>query len=228
VACLVLGLSVRRARWHELAVLGLLALLAGSALRHVGWFAAALPIILPRLLAEWLPRRDAPAGLPAVNAILVGLAALLVIALQPGVLLERARIGLLPTARKDDPGAGLLTDEHPLLLAERLKRDPPPGRLFHEQRLGGLVQLYLTAPGRPTPVAFVDQRMDLIPESVWEQYFAISAAEDWERRLGAHGVSALLLHVDTQRKLLDAARASGAWREIDREGPYRLLLSARH
>jgi hypothetical protein len=225
LACLTVLLSLRRVRWHELALLGLVTLLAGSALRHVLWFAASLPIVLPRLLAERLPRGAATGGVPVLNAgFAVGLLAI-VLTLQPGLLLERARIRLLSSARASGAGKGLLTEEHPLALAERLKRDPPAGRLFHEQRVGGLVEFHLTAPGRPEPVAFVDQRMDLIPDAVWQEYFAISTAEDWQRRLNELGVTALLLHEGSQRKLLQAAHASPAWREVDREGPYRLLLS---
>jgi hypothetical protein len=158
-----------------------------------------------------------------MNAVFAGTFAALIVFLQPGLALERVRLRYLPDVRQQGDGAGLLSVDHPLELVRRVAAEPPAGKLFHEQRIGGLVELALTSAERPMPVAFVDQRMELVPERVWDEYFRISRGEDWERRLDAWGVTRLILHERTQRALLDAARTSPRWRTVAREGPFWLL-----
>jgi hypothetical protein len=111
----------------------------------------------------------------------------------------------------------------PLRLAQKLAV-LRPGRIFHTQAVGGLLEWALCSHG-PEPVAFVDQRFELIPPPVWREYLdACGAKPGFERILNRYGVVAVLAESSEAKPLLDALANDPDWSLDAREGEFRLYL----
>ncbi len=230
----VLLLAVRRKKAHlwEVVLYAATAYLAVDSVRAVFWWAAAAAVVLPRHLAGLLPAREGPRAEPTrLQGLIHATAALALVgaavAIQPGMPGFRWRSALLADkARQASPGAHLLSNRNPLELVERLRNNEVAGRIFHDQAVGGLLDHRLGAaePSRPRQVAFVDQRMGLIPPAVWAEYFAISrTGEGWRRKLRDREIAALLLYEDDQQPLIEAADGSDRWRRVAEEAKYVLF-----
>lgn len=115
------------------------------------------------------------------------------------------------------PGYEALNREHPLELLSLLAKEEGV-RVFHSQSIGGLVEYGLARRG-PRQVSFVDQRFEMIPPSVWEDYFSIMAASPGhEAKLEAWRVTHLLIDEEDGGKLIESARARGGiWCERGKE-----------
>lgn len=224
LSAIVLAVRWRRARLADLALLLPVTYLVASATRSLFWWAAALPVVLPPLLERRGEEPRLDPGWPTANLAAVTLLSAVVLLVQPGLLLEPLRSRGLPDVRRSGEGAGLLSVDTPIELGDRLRELARTGRVFHEQRVAGWVELVLTEPARPEPVAFVDQRMELVPESVWDEYFRISHAEDWQRLLERRGVTVLLVHEHAQRRLSQAVAGSSHWRLVERQGSFLLFV----
>lgn len=204
-------------------------LLAASAVRNVFWWATCLPVVLaphlcallPRAAAEEVVGRGERIGLWLGAGLLLG--AMLVV--QPG--LGRVWVGELSgtqMARQQGEGAYILNHENALVTVDRALADGRV-RLFHDQVVGGLLEVRAT--GRtPAQVAFVDQRMEFIPDEVWARYFALSRAmPNWQRELDRLGVDTLLLSPQSQWPLLQAALASPRWELVALDQSHVLLYA---
>lgn len=190
-----------------------LAIAATVTVRFVPFAALLAPLSLPALG----PMPTAP---PTRTQGRVHLAFLVVFALvvlgclPPGPL---ARM----LARNRSVEDSCFASEVPLALAERLT-SLRPGRTFHTQAVGGLIEWTSCRQG-PAPVAFVDQRFELIPGSIWGAYAQVcGASAGFEEILNRYGVRAVLAEPKESRPLLDALAANPAWRSVGREGEYRL------
>lgn len=233
IACgfLVLAFRAKRVALHEFALYVATAALAISSVRSVYWWAAVALMVVPRHLGALLPVGEESDREPsilegtvhtAVAVVLIGAT----LAIQPGMPGFSARTRLIADqVRSSPPGAGLLSDRTPLGLVDRLtERDP--GRIFHDQAIGGLLEYRLgTAdPTAPRPVVFVDQRMGLIPKHVWDDYFRVAKATDgWRGVLEKWEVQTLLVHVEEQEPLVEAVETAEGWREVAREGKHVLF-----
>ncbi len=172
--------------------------LALGAVRNNIWFtAAATPLLVVQLTvwrAEGAPARRAYQGLPALNAVLAGVIALLLVLSLPWV---KPALGL-------PPQLGALVDpQTPVAAVERLRLDPQrPARLFHAMSYGSY--LIWAAPEQPV---WADPRIELYPLEQWRDYQLLNSALEVERLLAAYEVDGLLLSNTEQEPLVAWARA---------------------
>lgn len=202
-----LGVGVRPRLAEGLLLLGF-GLLAVSSVRHVLWWSLVLVPFLARGFAEfsarpgsrWLPRPGPlPAGSPTMNLACVAIFGLLVLLSLPWT---RDRLPV-PAAR-----TALFAPETPRAVAEHLAAHPQPGHLFNDTDWSAYFAWRLA----PDTRVFVDNRFELHPPAIWEDYAAISRGHvSWERRLAAHGITRLALNPLTQAGLVGAVRESPAW-----------------
>ena len=232
-ACATVALLVARRRAVSLGdalLFGGTLVLAAGAIRSVFWWGAVLiPCVAP-VLAAVLPAADDAEPTSAERGLVAGLMAALLIAVlapQPGI--ARSAIGEATQpgyALRAGDGAWLLNHEHAVEAIDKIRRDGRQ-RVFHDQVLGGMLEFGLAPPGQPQQVAFVDQRMEFVPDEVWSVYFALSRAQkDWQRELDRHGVDTLLLSARSQWPLLQAAMVSNEW-EVVHTGQSHTLLYRR-
>jgi hypothetical protein len=72
-------------------------------------------------------------------------------------------------------------------------------------------------------VAFVDQRFELTPASLWRDYFAIGLARPRFRQLlDRYEIGTLLIDERENAPLVDAVARDTEWRLVSRELSYRL------
>ncbi len=188
--------------------------------RFLAWAALGLVLVLPVLARpDGDPASGERRGVAWLNTALVATFVLVTMASVPGApLFQRlASHTHLPYAE-----ARALGQETPLRLAERLRREGSTGRIFHDQALGGLLEWVLAADG-PKAVAFVDQRFELVPAEIWEEYFTIGAARaGWRELLTRYGIGTLLIDERRQRALVEAIGRDPEWHLVAREFSYRL------
>jgi hypothetical protein len=230
VASVVISVVLGTMRRGAVSLAALLVFVACAGLsfvsqRFLAWSALGLVLVLPVLFRpEAAPSSGDRRGALGLNAALVATFVLLTLGSIPGApLFQRlAARAHLPYAE-----ARALGQETPLRLAERLARDGATGRIFHDQAIGGLLEWVLTADG-PKPVAFVDQRFELVPARIWAEYFTIgSAGPGWRELLTRYEIGTLLIDEQRQRPLVDAIGKDGEWRLVARESSYRLYMRSR-
>jgi hypothetical protein len=216
-------LTVMRRERATLAVLGaFLALSLASFVtqRFLTWAAFTAVLGLPPLLRP----SSAPATDPRRGVVWLNVSLLLVLAtaalgsLPGGPLFAH----FAPCAHLPYANGRALSNEVPLRTLERLARDGYPGRIFHHQTIGAALEWALAA-DRPKAVAFVDQRFDLTPRTLWRDYFTIALARpDFRQLLDRYQIGTLLLHERENQPLVDAVTNDAAWRLVSRELSYRL------
>jgi hypothetical protein len=217
---------IRRERVAPAALGAFLALSVGSFVsqRFVTWAAFAAVATLPVLLrSRMAPAVDERRGIAWLNVGLVGVLAAVALGSLPGgpISARFAQDAHLPY-----PGSRALSDELPLHTVERLAREGYPGRIFHHQAIGGALEWTL-ARDRPKPVAFVDQRFELTPASLWRDYFIIARARSGFRELlDRYEVGTLLIDARDDAPLVDAVAHDAEWRLVAREFSYRLYERA--
>lgn len=213
--CVGLWRRRRLAAYEVLASLGLLVMALNTA-RHALWW----PMLAAGVLAAALsaPADDAVSEaqevtkaqgiihwVMALSLILSGLACM------PGAPLFNVVAGLDSEGLRHHPRHQLraLSQDVPMAMLEDLAHHGYAGRLFHWQDIGGAVE-YMLASDSPARVAFVDQRMELIPEAIWEDYFLISRAQEgWQSRLDYWLIMVAILHRQEQAALVSALLAQG-------------------
>jgi hypothetical protein len=221
-------LAIRRSsvRLYEVFVYAGMLYLSASAIRSMFWWAAALPVVLAPHLSAVLPDAsdEEPSGLAAaMHAVLVGIGIALIVAVQPGI--GRAVAGQLldsGLARRTGEGAWVLNHENAVQLVSKVRRDDR-GRLFHDQVLGGMLEFWLTDADAPAQVAYVDQRMEFVPQRTWDRYFEVGRAQQWEREMEKWEIDTLLLSPESQWPLLQAAMVSRDWAVVGIDQSHVLL-----
>jgi hypothetical protein len=171
--------------------------LAWTSARHIPWYGVVAMPVLAEGLARLRPVAHASATtrVPRWGAGL--LAALLVL---PVVLLQ--------------PWFGRTSalQVHTPIAATEYLRAHPDGRLFNEVGYGSYLIWALSA----EPV-FVDPRLEMFPESVWEEYIAISTGRDSVNLLARRGVDRVILRRDSQARLSEALAGAGTWQQEYRD-----------
>ncbi len=208
-----IALKRTRPRWTTVLGAGLLAWLGLLAVRGVVWWAVALPILVAEARGS---RPPAPAPPPAagpprrspLNLVLAGA----LVALG-GVFLTR-----WPAALEND-----LVTTAPTAITRELSDALAPGaRIFAAQVWGSWFEFALPE----TPV-FVDSRIELFPEAIWEQYYAVSNGhQDWQEILDRWDVQAVAADREQQAGLIPLIRRDPGWRLVYRGEEGFLFLRA--
>jgi len=177
-------------------------LLGTTATRIVAWFGLATALPLARQLST---ATEAPARLDRRHLLLLGLAAAFWLAmLGEGV-----------------PRQVELAPDTPVALAEALAAEAPSGRVFAPMEACGYLAWRFHEPsssadapmGRMPWPYFLDMRVWIYSDEVWDEFMSVSRAEPgWEQALAARQVSHLLLsHSFHGAGLLPAARSAPGW-----------------
>jgi hypothetical protein len=184
-------------------------LLAVSSVRHVLWWSLVVAPVVAGGLHELtsrhgtsrLPRvRPLPPGSPVLNVLCIAVFGLLVAASLPW---WRERLPL-PASRTI-----VLDPATPVEVGDHLAAREGGARIFGDSDWTA----YLSWRLGPEAAFFVDDRYEIHPTSVWEEYVTISRGHvSWERRLDAYGVTGLALNRATQAGLIAAAHESTRWR----------------
>ncbi len=193
--------------------------LAWSGQRYVGWYGmVAMPVLAQSLAAPRSPlaRPAGRAGAAALNWLLAGLLALLVLLVQPPL---KGALPWPPWYRAlfaELPGAPLaFSAATPVAATEWLRaHQPGAGRLFNEMGYGS----YLDWALYPQAQVFIDPRVELYPLALWDDYVAISEGRDTIRLLERYGVTRVLLDRGLQPKLSAALAAGPGWRREYQDG----------
>ncbi|HXF71900.1 MAG TPA: hypothetical protein VNO79_04725 [Actinomycetota bacterium] len=194
-----LALKPTRAAWTTVLKAGLLASLGLIAVRGVVWWAIALPVLIAEAQA---PAPLAPATSPTSSersrANLVVMAVLTVVAIL--------FLGRWPGALGSD-----LVSTAPGGITHALRAALEPGdRVFNAQIWGSWFELAL-----PDNPVFVDSRIELFPEEIWDEYFAVSnGREGWQEILDRWGVQAVAADREQQDGLIPRIHRDPGWRLV--------------
>lgn len=204
-ALVILAYARRRPDPVDMLLAGAFLWLGLGAGRNNIWFVAVATPLLVRQLAAWRPEgaaaRPAYQGLPALNAALAGLIALLLLLALPWV---KPWLGLPP-----EVGA-LVHPSTPVAAVERLREDRArPARLFHAMGYGS----YLIW-AAPEQKVWADPRIELYPLEQWLDYNQLSAGLAADELLGRYAVDGLLLSNEEQAGLVAWATARPAQWEL--------------
>ena len=188
--------------------------LAWGSQRNVGWYGMlAMP-----MLAQGLARPRAPALRPAAprmqlpsTIIALVLAALVVIVqppFKPALPLPAPYKALFAPV----PGAPeLFSSETPIAATEYLRAHPGGGRLFNEMGYGS----YLAWALYPAEQSFIDPRIELYPDTLWQDYVSIRDARDYNALLiDKYNVGRVLLDSVTMPRLATALAADQRWQRV--------------
>lgn len=166
----------------------------------------AAPVIAAHLAALGARFRPAQPAAPSRTESRFALGGLVVLTLAALVAAAPAREALT--------GRQVIASDTPVESTAFLLAAQPPGPIFNSQVFGS----YLIWAAQPDYPVFIDSRVELFPDAVWEDYAAISAARwDWQARLDRYGVRTLFLSPEYAEHLIEAATASPAWVEIYRD-----------
>ncbi len=173
--------------------------LALGASRNVVWFVfVALPILVVQAGSLIPAPKRTPAGLPIMNALLVGMLAMGVLVLLPWV----KPLWLLP------PQGDLLKNTPVEAVAFLTAQADRPRHLFHTEAHGS----YLTWAAPDQPV-FIDPRIELYPYEQWSDYMNLSAANNTDALIQKYDLDGMLLSKEMQLPLINALRADTAWQQ---------------
>ncbi|MEN9935436.1 MAG: hypothetical protein RLZZ387_2015 [Chloroflexota bacterium] len=213
--CAVLAYSRRRPDLTDMLLLGAFFWLALGATRNVVWFGFVVTPLLAVQVATLLPKpRGRPFyGLPALNAALIGVLALLLLLASPWV---KPALDLPPAV------GGLLSEDTPVEAVRALAQQPDrPERLFHAMGYGS----YLIW-AAPEQKVFIDPRIELYPFRQWVDYLNLSQANNVDALLESYAIDGALLSVAEQEPLVDALRADSGW-DVRYEDDHTVLLVRR-
>ncbi|MCS6939390.1 MAG: hypothetical protein NZM94_08975 [Roseiflexus sp.] len=203
VTALVLIYARSRPDLTDLLLLGAFLWLALGATRNIVWLGfVATPLLATQaatLLPPPSPRRFQ--GVPAMNAALIGLLAVLLLIGSPWI-----KPALLP------PEVGALLAKGTPVEATRALQELPqrPQRLFHAMSYGSY--LIWAAPDQKV---FIDPRIELYPYDQWRDYILLGQGADVEVLLTKYAIDSMMLSVEEQKPLLEYVRARpDQWREV--------------
>jgi hypothetical protein len=205
------AVSNRRPAMRELCLMCCFLPAACGSARMIAWWLLVSAPVLAAQIGAVLPQRwrDGPvADNPSRGAAVVcGL-------LLVGMVLSLPWLEPLnPVMRL--PGRAHRTEGDLQAVADRLA-DEGRGRLFTRFAWGEYMAWALT----PHSTVFMDGRIEIFPDDVWEQYAAVTRGRaDWEEVLASYGVDCLLLDATGyHRDLLPLVERSPGWRRCLRQG----------
>jgi hypothetical protein len=214
-----LAFSPRRPTVREVCLLVCFLPLACGSVRMVAWWLLiCTPILAAQLTALWprLRQFDVADDRPSFgNALACSCLVLVMIFSLPW--LEAFN----PILSRPERSHRTETDLQ--ALADRLRAEGSRGRIFTRFAWGEYLGWSLA---RDFTV-FMDGRIEIIPDEVWQQYVAVTRGRtDWDTILAHYDVDYLLLDASGyHHDLLPLLERSPAWRPLDRRGD--VLLFAR-
>lgn len=188
---------------------GMMVLAAQAMRASLSWAVMFIVVLAPAVSRPQEATEPTP-GERRFVGVTIAMLAVVALAPQPGLGFHAIFSTLQPPhVRRTGEGAWAMANINAYRAIERVVQDDR-GRVFHDQAIGGMLEVYLTQ--EPAQVAFVDQRMEFIPEEVWARYFGLSDAQDgWERELQRWEVDTLILSPVGQHQLMQAALQSADW-----------------
>jgi hypothetical protein len=213
-----LALSRRRLAWREICLLGCFLPLACGSVRMVAWWLLICTPMLAALLREAWPRIghfDAEDTRPSLgnacscSVILVGM-------LLSSPWLESHN----PIFSRPQRAHRTETDLQGL--ADHLRSEGRVQRIFTRFDWGE----YLGWSLAPYSTVFMDGRIEIIPDDVWQDYVAVTRGRaDWEDILARYGVDCLVLDAGGyHHELLPQIERSQFWRQVHKQGDAVLFL----
>jgi hypothetical protein len=180
---------------------------ACGSVRMVAWWLIVFAPLAATLLASLSLRTAGSPAEPERPSWGAGLvfAVLLLIALVSVPGLERFNpvLGFRPRERRIEAG---LEEVH-----RHLAAGPGGGRVFSRFEWGE----YLAWTGAPRFPVFIDGRIEIYPDDVWEEYLRLTQGKKgWDKILDAHGVDYLVLDANYHADgLLPHIEQSPSWRQ---------------
>jgi len=201
----------RKPSARELCLLGCFLPLACGSVRMVAWWLLIIAPVLAELLVAVFPRRAEDADderAPSTGAAVVfGVMVLAVIFCLPGL---RTYNPLLRVSRD-----GPRVEDDLEAVHRHLQVHAGAGRIFSRFEWGE----YLGWSGAPHFKVFMDGRIEIYPDEVWERYAAVTRGlAGWDRILDDYRVDFLLLDSTYHARtgLLRQVEQSSVWREAFR------------
>lgn len=189
--------------------------LAASAVRMIGWWVIVVTPILAAQLAAVLPRSwiedpDLERATFADGAFW----GILVLAMALSVPGLQHFNPLLRIAWRDHR-----VEDDLQVVAEHLQRSQETGRIFCRLEWGACLSWALF----PSHQVFLDGRIDIFPDNVWQEYYAVTEVRaDWEEILDRYGVNYLVLDNRMHGNLIAVVERSPRWQRTLEQGPARL------
>jgi hypothetical protein len=209
-AALVVAFLARRVRptpWPVLLTLGAFLGMGLLAIRGTIWWGLVLAPVLARLVAA-RPSERQPRDEPSMAN--TGIAAVIVLATVAGFL------PWLGVRSQTAPPTRVVSDA-PYEMTAALNDHLGPGdRMFNPQIWGSWFIFAL-----PQHPVFVDSRIEVFPEEVWDDHDVVSTGrEGWQRVLDRWGVDVVVLHRFEQEELIPRIRRDPGWKNVyeDTEG----------
>lgn len=141
--------------------------------RYAMWFGLLLFPLLATQLASIFPPGRRVRTSPAFAVLYGGVLGLMMFAVLPWFTPTRyLGPGALHLFARSGPYNLLLSNTTPLAATEWLANNPQPGRFWTDMSYTSYTIWRL-----PEKQVFTDLRVELFPESIWEQYFAISRGD---------------------------------------------------
>jgi hypothetical protein len=159
--------------------------------RNIVWWALALPPIAGSLLAGWHPIESKVSRVPVL--LPASLVAILVLASVRVITVE--------------PHEALLA-EAPQGITNVLSSSIPAGSRVWDGRWGSWFEFAV-----PSLRMFVDPRVELFPDDVWEDFFRIAdGAPGWQAALDRWDIDVVVAAADRDAALITALSADRGWR----------------
>jgi hypothetical protein len=215
---ILMALGKERPRLAELLWYAGLGWLALNGLRYVMWFGFLLTPLLARRIGLLLPDIAPQRSVVATGFLLfLGLSAFTVLPwFNPANTLGLASN---PIYAQSGPDRSLLSGDTPRDAAVWLGKNPIPGRLWVDMSVTSYLVWAL-----PERQVFTDQRVELFPEAIWDDFFAIARGNtDSLKVIERWQISHLLLHRDWQRNLIALLETTPGWCKAYEDDVYRVI-----
>jgi hypothetical protein len=205
---LTLNYSRNRAIFSKILMFLALLWLAWSGQRYVIWYGMVAMPFLAKLISD-LPFRTPELHITKtmVNGIIAILLFLPAVLVQPWFV---EKFPLPETYSKQvqcDAAIGPLISPHTPIAAARYLLANPGGRLFNELGYGS----YLIW-AAPDTLVFIDPRVELYSQEIWDDYVHISSGRNVNFLLGNYGIDRILLDKDLQPELSIYLEKDPSWR----------------
>lgn len=202
--------SPKRPNFFQFITYLIFGVLLFRTLRGAVWFGLVMaPILADHLTAigerSQFRRKSATGGKgsPIINLALLGVLLLLAVLSLPWL---RDFLSSLQIEK-----FSVLSFQTPEAATEYLLENQVEGKIFNDMGFGS----YLIWKAQPEYPVFVDPRIELYPNKIWEDYIVIiNALPGWQEYLDEYGLDILVLSPRHQGKLIEALGESASWEQV--------------